>query len=388
MKKDIVQSIKVILLAVVLSAGIAMAQTWSGPTGAAPTNNVAAPINAGGTSQVKLGALGTGPLAVFGNSAMYGDVSILGSSTSTTPNTQTGFLKLLGKTAFAQQITTNSNLFVSGQVTVGGLASSAGSHVCVDGAGQLTLCAASPTPGPSPVECNDGSDNDGDGTIDMNDSGCSSPTDNSEATTPPPHGTVVFDSSGSWTVPGGVTSLSLQVWGGGGGGGSSSGANQGAGGGGGGGGGYSTGTVAVTPGQSISFTVGAQAAGGGHDNETSSGESGNLSSILGIIANGGGGGSDGANGFPAPGGGGGGGNNDNGDAGALANGTGNNTGNGGNGGNAGGTTGTGGAGGTASLQNGSGGGAPGGGGGGGNVHNADGRHSGGTGHAGRIIITY
>ncbi|MEK7499832.1 MAG: glycine-rich domain-containing protein, partial [Patescibacteria group bacterium] len=53
----------------------------------------------------------------------------------------------------------------------------------------------------------------------------------------------------TWTVPSGVTSVTVQVWGGGAGGGGTLG-------GGGGGGAYSTSTVAVTPAEDIDITVG------------------------------------------------------------------------------------------------------------------------------------
>jgi uncharacterized repeat protein (TIGR01451 family) len=68
--------------------------------------------------------------------------------------------------------------------------------------------------------------------------------------------TVTFTSSGSWTVPAGVTTVTVEAWGGGGAGG---GQNQNSdGGGGGGGGAYAKSTgVAVTPGSSIAITVGA-----------------------------------------------------------------------------------------------------------------------------------
>ena len=41
---------------------------WSGPSAAAPSGNVDAPINVSGTSQIKNGALGVNSLAVYGNS--------------------------------------------------------------------------------------------------------------------------------------------------------------------------------------------------------------------------------------------------------------------------------------------------------------------------------
>jgi hypothetical protein len=77
--------------------------------------------------------------------------------------------------------------------------------------------------------------------------------------------TLVFNTSGSFVAPDGVTSVTVEAWGGGGGGGSHSGASSsgGAAGGGGGGGGFSKRVVVpVTPGQIYSFTVGSGGAGG------------------------------------------------------------------------------------------------------------------------------
>ena len=60
-----------------------------------------------------------------------------------------------------------------------------------------------------------------------------------------------YDASGTFTVPDGVTTLNVQVWGGGGGGCNITGRA-----GGGGGGGYSEGSITVVPLSTISFTVG------------------------------------------------------------------------------------------------------------------------------------
>ncbi len=46
---------------------VAYADSWSAPTANPPGNNVAAPLNVSGSDQVKLGGLGVGPLAVFGD---------------------------------------------------------------------------------------------------------------------------------------------------------------------------------------------------------------------------------------------------------------------------------------------------------------------------------
>jgi uncharacterized repeat protein (TIGR01451 family) len=67
--------------------------------------------------------------------------------------------------------------------------------------------------------------------------------------------TVTYAASGNWAVPAGVTSATVEVWGGGGGGAGSGTALQGSGGG--GGGGYSSSTITVTPLASIPYVVGA-----------------------------------------------------------------------------------------------------------------------------------
>ncbi len=69
-----------------------------------------------------------------------------------------------------------------------------------------------------------------------------------------------FNSNGTFIIPAGVASITIEAWGGGGGGGGSSSNNNG--GSGGGGGGYTSRTFAVTPGQSIPYTVGTGGAGG------------------------------------------------------------------------------------------------------------------------------
>jgi hypothetical protein len=97
-----------------------------------------------------------------------------------------------------------------------------------------------------------------------------------------------FTSTGSstWTVPSGISSVwAVVVAGGGGGGGSSSGGGGGAGGG--AGGMIEMSSFPVTPGGSVSYTVGAGAAGGGSDNN---GSTGNDSVFGTLTAKGGGGG--------------------------------------------------------------------------------------------------
>ncbi|MEP7265737.1 MAG: glycine-rich domain-containing protein, partial [Bacteroidota bacterium] len=101
--------------------------------------------------------------------------------------------------------------------------------------------------------------------------------------------TQTFNSTTTFVVPAGVTSVSVQAWGGGGGGGST-GSTSGDGRGGGGGGAYSGGTLTgLVPGASLTITVGT----GGPDGSSSSGNapSGGNTSVGTIVANGGQGGS-------------------------------------------------------------------------------------------------
>ena len=83
MKKEIIQSIKIIIIGLALSTGIAFAQNWSAPTSAPTAGNTLPPIDVSSSSQIKSGALATGQLAVFGVSSLYGDVVILPTTRST-----------------------------------------------------------------------------------------------------------------------------------------------------------------------------------------------------------------------------------------------------------------------------------------------------------------
>jgi hypothetical protein len=100
---------------------------------------------------------------------------------------------------------------------------------------------------------------------------------------PPTGGTQLFNSSGTFTVPDGVSLIKVTVVGGGGGGGAgappvgySSGNNGGAG----GGGGISAGYISVTPGQTYVVTVGS----GGNGSNSSTGASGGTSSFGSLLS--------------------------------------------------------------------------------------------------------
>lgn len=213
--------------------------------------------------------------------------------------------------------------------------------------------------------------------------------------------TQTLTASGTFSVPCGVTTLTVQCWGGGGAGGGATG--NPAGGGGGAGGAYSYSVVTVTGGSSISYTVGAGGSGstgnggaGGStlfsgviasggaggvisatNNISSAGATGSSAGSAGSIVAAGGNGGTGVSGNSAGGGGEGAGVGTNGNAGGVT--TGGSGGPGGDGGNGGSTTGNGGGGSAGS--------APGGGGGGGRAGNNNDRN-GGDGGKGQIVISY
>jgi hypothetical protein len=197
--------------------------------------------------------------------------------------------------------------------------------------------------------------------------------------------------SGTFLVPCGVTSITVNLYGGGGGGGGGKTLSTRSGGGG-GGGGYSSATISVTPGSSFTYSVGGAGSAGARGNSTgsngSNGGAGGSSTFTGTDAGGG------AVNLTAAGGSGGvaGGNGSTGGAGGAGNvssgSTGTNGQTGGSTGGAGGAAGTGGpaggSGGTAGNSGNGGNGNPYGGGGGG----GGGRNVGGSGAAGTITITY
>ena len=185
-----------------------------------------------------------------------------------------------------------------------------------------------------------------------------------------------FDDPGTYdfTVPAGVTEITVEVWGAGGGGGGSSQNNQG---GSGGGGGYARQVISVTPGQVIPYSVGA----GGNAGAANGGNGGDggATTFLTLTADGGKGGGGNAGSIGQGGSATGGATNLTGGNGAQGGGSGGDGGNGANGGD-GGDGNTDGAGGNGS--------APGGGGGGGERAPWWQNRAGGSGANGQIIISY
>ncbi len=254
-----------------LSAGFVFAQTWVGPTTAPPGDNVRAPINATGFSQVKSGALSVGSnpnslqFTVIGNSAFYGNQGIQ---------------------AFTNDngVLTPSNLYVSGKIGIGGAGTTQPAEALVIDGGNLktTSLAHSTTTSPCSTAypcnlrkiCSDTT-----GRLVL----CDIPI----PTPRPLVGSITYEYASyqqTFSVPTGVTSITIQAWGGGGGGGGGNGVNLGTkaeqGGGGAGSGGYVTTVKNVSVGQSFNINVGGGGiAGSGGINNATSGSSGNSGGI-------------------------------------------------------------------------------------------------------------
>jgi hypothetical protein len=181
--KNITQTIKIIILGVALSAGLAWAFTapTSSYTVGCAACNTDEPIDVGSSGQIKTGALGTGPLAVYaGSSNFYGDVKIAD------PNSPAQYnLYAVGNTGVG--IMPTSSLDVLGNVKAASLAhgTAAPARICADTHGLLSLCPS--------------------GALNLNNSS-----------------TISGQSCGSapgcpWIVPDGVYKVHVQVKGGGGG---------------------------------------------------------------------------------------------------------------------------------------------------------------------------
>lgn len=74
--KSVLRDIKAIALAIVLSLGISMAYTWTGPVSAPPQSNATTLINTSITSQTKSGALWTSSFLTTGGGYFGGSVGV------------------------------------------------------------------------------------------------------------------------------------------------------------------------------------------------------------------------------------------------------------------------------------------------------------------------
>ncbi len=76
LKTEIIQTIKIILFAFVLTIGVNYVYAWTGPTQGPPNGNVSAPINVGTENQIKSAGLGIDALSVFGDGYLSGNLGI------------------------------------------------------------------------------------------------------------------------------------------------------------------------------------------------------------------------------------------------------------------------------------------------------------------------
>lgn len=80
MKKDIIQSVKLILLSLAIGLGVSYVYAWTGPQCAPPGCNVEAPVNVSAADQNKVGGLGVGAFVDTGNAYINGSVGIQNNS--------------------------------------------------------------------------------------------------------------------------------------------------------------------------------------------------------------------------------------------------------------------------------------------------------------------
>ncbi len=74
--KNILQTTKIIALALVLSLGLSYVYAWTAPTQSPPAGNTAAPLNTGTTDQVKDGGLSVNAFSAFANAYIAGNLGI------------------------------------------------------------------------------------------------------------------------------------------------------------------------------------------------------------------------------------------------------------------------------------------------------------------------
>lgn len=73
---NLLQSLKILILAVILSIGVSYVYAWTGPTAIGPGGNTPAPINVSATSQIKTGGLWLGSLGTDGGATIGGSMRV------------------------------------------------------------------------------------------------------------------------------------------------------------------------------------------------------------------------------------------------------------------------------------------------------------------------
>jgi len=85
MRNQLLDSAKIIILAIVLSFGLSYVMAWTAPTATPPAGNVSAPINTSATAQTKIGGITVGSLTTAGI-ATVGSLNAGNGSISTATN--------------------------------------------------------------------------------------------------------------------------------------------------------------------------------------------------------------------------------------------------------------------------------------------------------------
>ena len=92
-KINLKESVKVAVIALVITLGVTYAYAaWTGPTATPPNNNTNAPINVGAVDQIKNAGLGVNSLAVFGN-GVFSEYMKVGTTTATCNTSINGALR-------------------------------------------------------------------------------------------------------------------------------------------------------------------------------------------------------------------------------------------------------------------------------------------------------
>ena len=120
-KKEITQSIKIIVLGLILSLGASYVLAQSSP----PANNVAGPLNVGTSAQSKIGSLGVvGGFFTWGPALFNDTVGI------------SGTLSVFGNTTVSSAMTVAG----AGGMTISSLGGHGTKEICVNSSGQLIYC--------------------------------------------------------------------------------------------------------------------------------------------------------------------------------------------------------------------------------------------------------
>lgn len=289
--KNIIQSLKVITLGLILAVGLSYALAWTAPTANPPGGNVSAPINVSSNAQIKSGTLQVNGFRNIGTTVLDGNVGI--GTTAPTRNLHIGN----GTDEAWIKFTSRSNALAGlefagvgpnmwklerwpGDDTMRFTKMGVGYPMVIKPTGEVGIGTTNPL-NKLDVAGNikaSGTVCDGTGT-------CIGGASSS-------HGKQRFTSSGTFTVPTGVTTVWVSMSGGGGGGAA---VNNGAGGGGGGAHAVIASVLSVTSGASITVTIGSGGSNGSSSNGGIAG-SGGTSSFGTLISTAGGGGASGASG--------------------------------------------------------------------------------------------